>query len=915
MVISDTIFEAFLECPTKCWLQHNEKPGDDNVYTNFVKKQRNDYRYFGLSQLILKMNPNKCVQSPLIQVPIKKINWLLAYDFVTAKDNWLSRPDAVERVINRKDNRDSLLPIRFICKSKVSKEHKMLLAFDALVLSEIFKINVSHAKLVYSSKYYSLKINISSLIFKARKLTAEITKIIASNDPPNLILNRHCAGCEYKTICRQTAIQKGDLSLLSGMTVKERSKFHNKGIFTVTQLSYTFRPRRRPKRLRNRPEKYHHSLKALAIRENKIHIVGTPELLLEGTPVYVDVEGLPDQNFYYLVGLRVTNENESHQHSLWANSKQDEKQIWFSFLNLVAEVENPVIIHYGSFEKTFLKQMDKRYGGLDAATNNQVINKTLNLLTAIYGKIYFPVFSNGLKDILNYLGFFWEDTECSGLQSIGWRHFWEQKPDSSIKEKLLAYNTRDCEALEFLKDFIIKIVNANKGNCKNEIDEMNIIRADSDKYLKNSKWKEFKSPFSSLEYINSAAHWDYQRDRVYARFFPKNERQKKRKRKPKSSYHIEKVINWEPSRICPVCERSYYLKGMEKEKTFHDLLFSYRCLKLRFVKYVFQTYICRRCGQHFGIPDRFKRACKYGWNLRSYFFYQIIGLCIPQRTVAQSFNRLFGFEMRRSTLHNLKIKTADYYKSTKQQIFQLIVQGNLVQIDETRANIKGKSAFVWVLANHRESYYFLAESREGEIAQKLLASFKGVLVSDFYAAYDSIDCPQQKCLIHLIRDMNDEILNYPFDEQLKSIVISFGNLLKPIIETIDRYGFKKYFLNKHLRRVDDFFDTLEKSDYQSEAAIKCKDRLSKNREKLFTFLKYDGVPWNNNNAENSIKAFAGLRDVIAGTSTEKGTDEYLTLLTISQTCKFSGVDFLDFLRSGEIDILRFRENTKKRTRL
>ena len=915
MVISDTIFEAFLECPTKCWLQYNQKPGDDNVYTNFVKKQGNEYRSFGLSQFVLKTNPEKCVQSPLVQVPIKKIKWLLAYDFVAEKGNWISRPDAVERVVNKEDNTTRLLPIRFICKSKVGKINKILLAFDALILAKLFKINVSHGKLVYSSECFTLKIALSSLIPEARKLTAEITKIIASNDQPDLILNRHCAECEYNTTCRQTAIQKGDLSLLSGMTAKERSKFHKKGIFTVTQLSYTFRPRRRPKRLRNRPEKYHHSLKALAIRENRIHIVGTPELLFEGTPVYVDVEALPDQGFYYLIGLRVTNGNKSHQHSLWADSKQDEKQIWFSFLNLLAKVENPIIIHYGSFEKTFLKQMYERYGGLDTVAKHQVPQKTLNLLTAIYGKIYFPVFSNGLKDILNYLGFFWKDTECSGLQSVGWRHLWDKKPDPAIKEKLLAYNTRDCDALEFLKDFVIKIIDANKSGAKNEMDELNIIRADSQKYLIDSKWKEFKSPFSSLEYINSAAHFDYQRDRVYARFFPKYNKRNIRKRKPKSSYRVEKIINWEPSRICPVCKRNYYLKGMEKEKTFHDLLFSYRCLKLRFVKYVFQTYICRSCGQHFGIPDRFKRACKYGWNLRSYFFYQIIGLCIPQRTVTQSFNRLFGFELRRSTLHNLKIKTADYYKTTKQQIFKLIVHGNLVQIDETRANIKGKSAFVWVLANHRESYYFLAESREGEIAQKLLAGFRGVLVSDFYVAYDSIDCPQQKCLIHLIRDMNDDILNYPFDEQLKSIVNYFGNLLKPMVETIDRYGLKKYFLNKHLRRVDNFFDYLSNSDYQSEAAIKCKDRLIKNREKLFTFLKYDGVPWNNNNAENSIKAFAGLRDVIAGTSTEKGTDEYLTLLTISQTCKFSGLDFLEFLRSGEIDIDRFRENAKKRTRL
>ncbi len=150
-----------------------------------------------------------------------------------------------------------------------------------------------------------------------------------------------------------------------------------------------------------------------------------------------------------------------------------------------------------------------------------------------------------------------------------------------------------------------------------------------------------------------------------------------------------------------------------------------------------------------------------------------------------------------------------------------------------------------------------------------------------------------------MRDLNDDILNNPFDEQLKQIVVDFGDLLKPIIETVDRFGLKKHYLRKHVSRVDKFFRILDQSNHQSEVAIKCKERFDKNRDKLFTFLQHDGVPWNNNNAEHAIKAFARLRDVIAGTSTEKGIEEYLTLLSICQTCKYSGIDFLDFLRSGE----------------
>jgi len=93
-----------------------------------------------------------------------------------------------------------------------------------------------------------------------------------------------------------------------------------------------------------------------------------------------------------------------------------------------------------------------------------------------------------------------------------------------------------------------------------------------------------------------------------------------------------------------------------------------------------------------------------------------------------------------------------------------------------------------------------------------------------------------------------------------------------------------------------------------------KRRYSRTRETLFTFLRHDDVPWKNNNAEHAIKAFARLRDVISGTSTKKGVEEYLTLLSIAQTCEYRKVDFLDFLRSGERDVAWFEGNGAKRRR-
>jgi len=158
------------------------------------------------------------------------------------------------------------------------------------------------------------------------------------------------------------------------------------------------------------------------------------------------------------------------------------------------------------------------------------------------------------------------------------------------------------------------------------------------------------------------------------------------------------------------------------------------------------------------------------------------------------------------------------------------------------------------------------------------------------------------------------MLDNPYDEELKHIVKSFGQLLKVIVEDVDRHGLKRRLLRKHVVEVDRFYRKVVRVEYQSSPALACRDRFEKNRDKLFTFLNFDGVPWNNNNAEHAIKAFARLREVIQGSSTEKGIREYLILLTICQTCKYMGVDFLDFLRSGEKDIHAFAESRRGRSR-
>ena len=123
---------------------------------------------------------------------------------------------------------------------------------------------------------------------------------------------------------------------------------------------------------------------------------------------------------------------------------------------------------------------------------------------------------------------------------------------------------------------------------------------------------------------------------------------------------------------------------------------------------------------------------------------------------------------------------------------------------------------------------------------------------------------------------------------------------------MDKYGLKKYFLRKHISDVEQFFKMIEEHRYVTVSAQKLQKRFKKNRYKLFTFLEFNDVPWNNNNAEHAVKAFGrGIRGNIDGRTSEKGIKDYLELLSIYQTCEYRGIDFLQFLRSGETRLSGF----------
>jgi hypothetical protein len=148
---------------------------------------------------------------------------------------------------------------------------------------------------------------------------------------------------------------------------------------------------------------------------------------------------------------------------------------------------------------------------------------------------------------------------------------------------------------------------------------------------------------------------------------------------------------------------------------------------------------------------------------------------------------IFDLHLPMDAVERAKDRVAGSYETLYRDILKEIANSKVIHVDETTVRMRGLHGYVWVLTTMDRVYYCYRSSRETDFLREMLASFQGVLVSDFYTGYDAIPCKQQKCLIHFVRDIDDDLLRNPLDQELKGLAEAFGKLLRAIITTVDRY--------------------------------------------------------------------------------------------------------------------------------
>ena len=847
--ITREILEAYLNCKTKAHLKSAGQLGNVSDYEALLISTRQEVRQQAIAKILEPTTEGEVARDiPLTAATLRAgssviLNATFEDELVSLNFDGLKRVDGPSKLGNF-----HYVPMLFREARKVGKEQRLLLEIHGLLLSRLQGHMPSRGIIWHGRACRTTKVRLNGDMRKTERVLREVKEMVIAQSPPKLMLNDHCQVCEFRQRCHEEAVRADNISLLRGMGEKEIKKYARKGIFTVVQLAHTFRPRRRGKRTPPKNKRRYHALQALAVRDKRVYVFGTPQIPDIPVHIYLDIEGDPEQGFDYLVGIIVVQGVNEQRSSFWADNRDAEDRIFEEFLAAVNQFQDFRVFAYGGYERAFLMRMRKR--AKQKAPVDRVLKSLVNVLSLLYSHVYFPTYSNGLKEVGACLGCSWTDPNASGVQSLLWRLRWEVTHAEEWKQKLITYNQEDCLALRRTTEFISTncarpeqalgtLATATSGPIVvsvDEIDRLGIVKRRGRKTF-------FHTDFAQ---INRCARFDYQRERVYIRLGQR--RRKKHENQPRTFHNrtlrVSKRVEI-TSQKCPSCGgneinrplKAHFGTGcFTKGKRAFDLVFTSSGIKRKVIECRASIHHCLNCGHKF-VPERYQRLAKHFHGLMSWAMYEYIVHRLSSHAVSDMMMDFFGLKVYPAEVTRFRPMMSRYYQSSCKKLLATILSSHVIQIDETEVKLRESKGYVWVITTSEEVVYFYRPTREGDFLHDLLKGFQGVLVTDFYAAYDSIDCPQQKCLLHLMRDMNQELLDNPFDEELQSITGPFGTLLRGIVVTIDEHGLKRQHMLKHEREIGRFMTSLDKQSFRSESAESLRERLIKNRDSRGLYLK------------------------------------------------------------------------------
>lgn len=354
---------------------------------------------------------------------------------------------------------------------------------------------------------------------------------------------------------------------------------------------------------------------------------------------------------------------------------------------------------------------------------------------------------------------------------------------------------------------------------------------------------------------------------------------------------------------CPECG-SHELRRVGKGKA--STLYEYVQPHFRKRVYLRETLSCR-CGHIITArgPDRVGDKTRYAPSFVAHLVVQKCGDSNPQYRLEKSYRNI-GIPIARSTMCDLFHRAARELRPLHDAAIALIPRAPDVHADETSIRQLGldRRAYIWDFVTPEIVLYRFAPSRSGDVPKEILGTSTGRLVVDQHTGYNAVTKPGGRtragCLAHARRKLfeqreHPEVLValdiihdiYVVEREAKNAGIVGTDAHLELRRTRSRPLFAKL-----LR-----WGRAHRGSFEPRSGMgKAIRYLLRNFRELGRFLRYAGIPPDNNIAEAGLRRVALGRKNFLFVGNEDAGHDLAVLYTLVATCEKHRINPIDYIQ-------------------
>lgn len=289
---------------------------------------------------------------------------------------------------------------------------------------------------------------------------------------------------------------------------------------------------------------------------------------------------------------------------------------------------------------------------------------------------------------------------------------------------------------------------------------------------------------------------------------------------------------------------------------------------------------------------------RIGVNLASQIVTMRDRLRLPIKAIQVYLSLFYQLRLSKGEIVSLLHGASKVSQPTYHNLLFQIRGSPVVNADETGGRQNGANGYFWSFSTPTSHVLMYRKSRGSQVVEEIVGKesekFEGVLVTDFYAAYNTYSGFHQRCWVHFLRDTHELKKQFPKHPPLNA----WAKKIKELYEEAKAYSGQNSnwpvgLIAAERIKVQHQFESRLKTICEPYLTHDCPQSTLCGRAinflpEMFTFIRFPGVPSHNNSAERILRHTVIARKIQGGTRSAKGSETKVILASLFDTWQLQG---------------------------